>query len=219
VVPSNDLLFPALLTGGVGHSEALLVLRCSCGNWRLMAPAASMTRARAAAAEWKPVGAPDDEADLGVEAFDAAVGDAVFDGVEDEVAALAQGAGALDERFEPGALGSDAPAVQHYGGLVAGEVAGEDGPELFCHLVGPPDTTAVAADLVELGGLAVGEVFGVLQQRPAGTLEVFGPSGRPQLVPELAAHVVESVVDELDQVERIGAYDGPTGRALRPVPT
>jgi len=32
----------------------------------------------------EPVGAPDDEANLGVEALDATVGDALFEGVDDE---------------------------------------------------------------------------------------------------------------------------------------
>jgi hypothetical protein len=50
--------------------------------------------------------------------------------------------------------------------LAAVQVTGEDRSELFFHLIGPPDPALVPADLVELGGLAVGEVFGVLQQRP-----------------------------------------------------
>jgi hypothetical protein len=44
---------------------------------------------------------------------------------------VAHGAGGLDERGEPGALSPSAPPVEEFGGLVAVEVAGEDGPELL----------------------------------------------------------------------------------------
>jgi hypothetical protein len=49
----------------------------------------------------KAEGAVADEADLAVEALEAAVGEAEADGGEDAVAVLAQGAREPDERFEP----------------------------------------------------------------------------------------------------------------------
>ena len=40
-----------------------------------------------------------------------------------------------------------------FGGFVAGEVAGEDRPDLFFHLICPPDPAAGPSDLGELGSL------------------------------------------------------------------
>ena len=48
-------------------------------------------------------GAVADQADLAVEALEAAVGEAEADGGEDAVAVLAQGAREADERLQPGA--------------------------------------------------------------------------------------------------------------------
>lgn len=109
------------------------------------------------------VGPSGDEADFGVEAFDSAVADAVFDGVQDEVSAVTHRLGGLDERGETGSLCAGTPPVKQFGGFVAGEVAGEDRPELFFHLICPPDPAAGPSDLGELGSLGVSEVVGVLQ--------------------------------------------------------
>lgn len=109
-----------------------------------MGPAASMTRA--SAARCGAVTAADDEPDLCVQPFDAAIRDAVLDGVEHEISAVAHGAGGLDEGRESGALCSSAPPVQQHLGMVAAEVASQDRSELFFHLISPPDAASVAAD-------------------------------------------------------------------------
>jgi len=63
----------------------------------------------------------------GVEPSDPAVGDAVLDGVEDQVPPQAHGLGHLDERRQTGAAGPGAPPVEQFIGLVPAEIAGEDG--------------------------------------------------------------------------------------------
>jgi len=73
----------------------------------------------------EPVGASHDEPDLGVEAFDAAVADPVLERVDDQPTAFAHGAGALDERCQPGALRPGAPAVEQHDRVGGVEVAGE----------------------------------------------------------------------------------------------
>ena len=57
-------------------------------------------------------GAVADQADLAVEAFEAAVGEAEADGGEDAVAVRAQGAREADERPQPGADGPGQPGVE-----------------------------------------------------------------------------------------------------------
>jgi len=76
----------------VGHAAAVPTTR-SCGSLSSMGPAASMTRARAASAEWKAVRPADQEAHLGVEPFNPPVADSVLDGVEDQVPSLAHSSG------------------------------------------------------------------------------------------------------------------------------
>src|SRR5207248_2146427 len=110
------------------------------------------------------------------------------------------------------------PTVEEDGRLLPTEVAGQDGPELLLHLVGPPDAAPVAADAGELGGLGVGEVLGVLEQRPPAALEVLGPPlvGEPaQLVPQLTAYLVEGLAHELHKMEWIRAHHGLGSVALR----
>jgi len=87
-----------------------------------------------------------------------------------------------------------------------------------CHLIGPPDPASSPADPSELDGLVVGEVVGVLQQRPPAALEVAGVAVIGELaqrLPEVAADLVESVADELDDVKRIRAHDCLGGVAVR----
>jgi hypothetical protein len=84
------------------------------------------------------VGPSDDQADVIVESFGAAVVHSEADGGEDAVAELADGLGDLDERGESGAAGLRAPAVEQLGGLLRVEVPGEDRPECLLEAVGPP---------------------------------------------------------------------------------
>ena len=72
------------------------------------------------------VGPADDQADLGVEAFDEAVVELQPDGGEDAVAVSSDGAGRLDEWRQAAALGSGAPAVEQLDDLVGVEVAAEE---------------------------------------------------------------------------------------------
>ena len=84
-------------------------------------------------------------------------------------------------------------------------------------LVGPPDPAPGAADAGQLAGLVGGEVAGVLQQRPAGTLERFGVAGvgkLAELLPQVASDLVEGVADQFHEVEHISAHDGLGSVAL-----
>ena len=67
-----------------------------------------------------------DPSDSVVEALNAAVGQAVLDRDESAGAVGADGACEFDERGEPAALRPRTPAVEQHGGVVDGEVAGED---------------------------------------------------------------------------------------------
>ena len=77
------------------------------------------------------VGASDDESDVGVQAFYAAVADAVGERVHDQRASVAHGAGHLHERGQPATLRASAPPVQRFDRVDGFEIVGEDGPELF----------------------------------------------------------------------------------------
>ncbi|HEV2068227.1 MAG TPA: hypothetical protein VGR26_00365 [Acidimicrobiales bacterium] len=58
------------------------------------------------------VAASVDQADLGVDAFEAAVGEAVLDSGDDAVEVLADLAGKVDERLEPGPFRRSAPGSE-----------------------------------------------------------------------------------------------------------
>ena len=120
------------------------------------------------------VGPSDDQSDVVVESFGAAVVHPEADGGEDAVAELADGLGHLDERGESGAAGLRAPAVEQLGGLVGVEVPGEDLPECLLEAVGPPQVPTAAAQLAQRARLLIGEVVRSLEQRPAGPLELLG---------------------------------------------
>src|SRR4029077_6801732 len=86
------------------------------------------------------------------------------------------------------------------------EVAGEHRPQRLLELVGADQRPTLAFELGEGGFLCGGEGFGVLQQRPPGTLVGFGDllvRQRPGGLPRLAAHVVEGVGGEFHDMERI----------------
>lgn len=78
----------------------------------------------------EPVGASDDEPDLGVEALNSSVADPSLNGGDDDPSPFAHGLGGLDERGQarPGRPGG--PPVEQLNGLGGFEVAGEDSPEL-----------------------------------------------------------------------------------------
>src|SRR4051812_16337116 len=133
-----------------------------------------------------------DEADLAVEAFLAAVGEAEADGGEDAVAVAAQGAGEPDERAQPGAGGPGEPSIEVRGGeLGVGQVVEQ--PELFAQQEGAVEALVDLADLVQRGELADGLVFGRFEQRPAGALDPAAMRGSGALVsvPFIAADLVD----------------------------
>src|ERR687896_215182 len=72
------------------------------------------------------VGTADEESDLVVEAFVAAVGQAAVDRGVDAGAVFADGAGGFDELGDAAALGAGAPAVQQTADGGRLEVTGED---------------------------------------------------------------------------------------------
>lgn len=123
----------------------------------------------------EPECAAHDEADSSVEAFEASVGQAAGDGVQDALAVGADGAGGLDERFEPVALGPGAPAVGQFYGLVGDQVAGEDGSQFFLALVGPRQGSTACLDGCERGGFFGGEVLGFFSSAQRAPLN-FGSS-------------------------------------------
>jgi hypothetical protein len=103
-----------------------------------------------------------DQADLAVEAFGAAVGEAEPDGGEDAAAVGAQRAREPDERLEPGARCPGQPGVELSGRQVR-IVEVVEQPELFAQQEG----AVGLLDLVERGELVDGLAFGRLQKRPA----------------------------------------------------
>ncbi len=117
-------------------------------------------------------------------------------------------AGELDERLQAAATGLGAPAVEQLSRLGGAQVAGEDLAQALLEPVGAPCRPTVAAQLAQRDGLGVGQALGALEQYPAGALEPLG-LGRvhsAQLVPDLAADLIERVGGELDHVERVDAH-------------
>ena len=127
-------------------------------------------------------GAVADQADLAVEAFEAAVGEAEADGGEDAVAVLAQGAGEADERPAAGSgwprparrRGARAPAPGRAGGRAAGALraAGRRGR---ARRLSRWTSASVASWPMRL-------VLGRLEQRPAGALDPAAGRGVGALV-------------------------------------
>ena len=92
---------------------------------------------------------------------------------------------------------------------------GEHEPQLFLQQVGPVEPVVVAGDPGQLGGLAGGEVLGVLPQRVATVLQLFGVAGQvhaAQQVPHPAAHHVERLGRP---AARCGTGPGTTSRSRR----
>src|SRR5512139_2981828 len=116
-------------------------------------------------------GPADDQADDGVDAFVSAVADPPVQGGGDAVEVLADRLGGLGELVQSRLLRSPAPALDQADGVAGSQVAVEDRPEGLLQLVAGPDASAAASELAQPRGLAVVEVFGVLQQCPSGSLE------------------------------------------------
>jgi len=133
----------------------------------------------------------------------------------------------VDERGDLAATGPLEPGVEHGGRFVTAVLEHE--PEMFLEQVGAVEAVVVLRDPGELGGLAVGEVFGVLPERVATVLQLLGSVAEThgsQRVPHPAAHDVEGLGGPSHDVKRIktqgrvlavggGAVADPLGRIGR----
>jgi hypothetical protein len=141
-------------------------------------------------------GASGDQADLGVDRFEAGVGEAVLDRGEDPGALVGDGAGELGERFEPRSPGPLDPAVEQRDRRGRWEAV--DLAELLFQEVGAIEALVGLLDVGELDLLAGGEVLGVLPpEAPAASSQ-----GRTR----------ENVVEALRSILklRFGAAGGPS---------
>ena len=101
----------------------------------------------------KAEGAVADQADLAVEAFEAAVGEPEADGGEDAVAVGAQGAREPDERSQPRARGPGQPGIEVRGReRGVGQVVEQ--PQLFAQQEGAVEAAVGLLDFGERGELA-----------------------------------------------------------------
>jgi hypothetical protein len=156
----------------------------------------------------KPVGAADDQLDLVVHRFGAGVAELQASGGEDALAVLADRAAQADERPQSTAREAGQEPVEQLADGLDAESCGEDRSDHLLHRPGARDLAAAGTDRGEGAGLTVGEVAGVLQQRPAVVLELLGGvglTGVAQLVPVLAADLVQRLGRELDDVV-IGSF-------------
>ncbi len=106
---------------------------------------------------------------------------------EDAVAVLADCAAEADERRQAATGQARQQPVEQHLDVLDAQAGGEDAADGLLELVGAPHLVAGAAQFAVGGGLAVGEVVGVLQQHPAGVLEALG--GRSRFQPGSTARV------------------------------
>ena len=139
----------------------------SAGRWP---PRASIARAMSASAEWKPNATQVEHPDLGVGGFDQPLGQAVVEGGVDRVAVFDDAVGEFDEDRDAAAPRPRDPPVQGLLAFLAFDR--ERVPQALFQQVGPIQAGVGLGDPGQLGGLAFGEVFGVLPQRVAGAFEL-----------------------------------------------
>ena len=175
-----------------------------------------MARAMRASGEWKPNAIAGEKSDLGVDRFDPAVGQAVFDGGEDRGPVFHDPSLQLDERVDAAAAGPADPPVQRRGCL--GGVETEDQPQAFLEQVGPVQPWVGLGDPGQLRLLPAGQVLRVLPQRIPGSLSALWrdrltvpPGDRvtaPRAtIPGLPTDLVECFGGPVHDMERIGAAD------------
>ena len=139
--------------------------------------------------------------------------------MKDPVAVAADRLAEPDERVEAAAGGfADEPVDQH-GDVLDGQAGCEDSSQRFLEGVGAPDRAAGGLQSLERGGLLLVEVVRVLEQRPAGGFEPASGgllAGVPELVPVVAADLVQRPVGERYDVIRVDRDDRVRGgeRAL-----
>ena len=133
-----------------------------------------------------------------------------------------------DERPQSAAREAGEEPVEQLVDRVDGEAWGEDRSDHLLHRPGTRELPAASADRGEGAGLTVGEVVGVLEQRPAVLLELLGGvglAGVAQLVPVLAADLVQCLGRELydvvvvDHDRRLRACRGRSWRSRRSCPS
>ena len=82
-----------------------------------------------------------------------------------------------DEGGEPAARETGEQPIDQFADRLDGEAFGEDRSDHLLHRPGARDLSAGGTDRGEGGALCVGELRGVLQQRPAVVLELLGGGG------------------------------------------
>ena len=149
------------------------------------------------------VAAPVDEADLGVDALEAAVGEPVADGVHDAVEVAVDPAGEVGHGGQAAVDTTADPVAEVAGGVVWGDGL-EQGAELFFELPGGEQLGPVGLDGGEELAMPGAESFAAGTQRVAG--------GAPVAAGELAASAVDGLEHRVDrfvgpahEVERVEA--------------
>jgi hypothetical protein len=133
-----------------------------------------MARAMRASGDLKPKAMRVMRADLGVDRFDASVGQAVFDRGEDRCLVFDDAAPQVDEGGDAAAAGPADPGLEGFDGFVVVEL--EDRPESFLEQVCPVQPGVGLGDPGKLGLLPGCGVLEVLPERVAGVLERLGVS-------------------------------------------
>ena len=115
-----------------------------------------------------------------------------------------------DERLEAAAGQAAEETLDQHLDVLEREAGLEDPTDGFLERVGAPHLAPGGLDPGERGGLLVGQLVGLFEQRPAGVLEALGGvlvADRAQLVPVAAADLVQRLVGQLHDVIRVDADD------------
>jgi hypothetical protein len=164
-----------------------------------------MARAMRASGGLEAEGDADDEADLGVDRFDAAVGQAVFDRGEDRGLVFDDAALQVDEGGDAAAAGPADPGLEGIDGFLVVELEGQ--PESFLEQVGPVQRGVGLGDPGQLGLLPAGEVLGVFHNA----------SGRAFTTVNTVEEVPELATARLTQLTQSHAKSYTTPRGATPV--
>src|SRR5262252_2044118 len=131
-------------------------------------------------------GATSDQAELGVQALDASVGEVVAERGLDQGQVGADAAGELDEGLDATATSPAQPVLKQLHCLVHGQLEGQ--AELLFEQIGAVQGLVQLGDPGQARLLVLGEVLGVLDEGVASALDDLGQAplvGAPGLVPDL----------------------------------